>query len=129
MYGSVPTSPKPAALRKRIRFDQHAERQRKHKSNLKKRKAPKREDFAMAALDTILLLLSYDPKGAYPTKLYQAVLGHLLRAGFDRNECVMRMDRMTDTIDHDLDKRKRKRDWARDIADKAKAAASAGGAL
>lgn len=122
MYGSIPPSLVPAARRRRAKLDKHAERQRQHKANLKKKKAPQREDFAMAALDACLLLRAYDPKGEFPKKLYCAVLGQLSRAGFDREQCVIRMDRMVENIQEDLDKRRRKREFA---ADRAAAAAKA----
>lgn len=127
MYGSIPPSLVPALRRRRAKADAHAARQRKHKANLKKKRAPKREDFAMAALDACLLLRAYDPKGEFPEKLYRAVLGQLSRAGFDREQCVIRMSRMTDNIQEDLDKRRRKREFAADraaVAAKAKTGAA-----
>ena len=119
----------PAARRRRAKLDAHAARQRRHKASLKTRKIPTRDLFALAALDVILILLDNAPTEDMPRQLYAAVVGELIRAGFDRDSCRVRLDRMSERIHKDRDRRSRRREWEAERKAEQKDNASPGGAM
>jgi hypothetical protein len=128
MYCHIPPHLVPAARRRRAKLDDQAARERRHKASLKERKIPTRDDFAMAALDVILILLNNAPTEDMPQQLYAAVVGELIRADFDRDSSRIRLDRMSERIHRDRDRRNRHREWKAERQAEAQDNASPGGA-
>ena len=115
MYGI--TANLPFSKRRRVRMDNHAAAQRQHRKKLKEHHAPDRENFAVAALTVCLLMVDNDRDNEVVAGMCKAILGELVRAGFNQEQVKLRFEAMVDRIHKDGEARQRIREWkaAREI--------------
>ena len=132
MYGSVKLADLPMSKRHRARLDKHAEDQAKHRADLAEKKAPNREHFGRAALTVVLILYdaacndSEDKEAGLElaTTLRRGIIENLEHVGFDREQAVIRFDKMSERAAKDRERWRVKREWNAEA--KAQKKASAG---
>lgn len=115
MYGSAKAADLPLSRRGRARLDRHAANQAKHRENLAEKKAPNREDFGRAALTVALVLYHADPGSDVPDAIRRAIVRELEHVGFDREQAVMRFDKMTERAAKDRQRWRVKREWVEEM--------------
>lgn len=111
MYGSLPPSLVPANRRRRARLDQHASAQATYRKQLRSKGAPDREDFGRAALGVCLLMCRHEESADAADAIRKAIVGELVRVGFDRDQAKRRFWEMVERVDRDRDAWKAHREW------------------
>ena len=101
MLCSFPPSNTPAGRRRRARLDRHAELQTAYRTELRDRNAPRREHFGIAALDVCLTMCRHDELTRAADAIVAAIVGRLVRAGFDPEEAERRLWAMVAHVDRD----------------------------
>jgi len=99
----------PVTKQRRARLDRHLVRQKRYKENLAKKNAPPRTEFAILALDFVLILIDRRPASALSREVFDMIVNQLVAGGFDREQCRIRLDQMCQRVDKDHDRRTRHR--------------------
>ena len=92
----------------------HATVQAKYRARLEKNAAPARTDYGIVALALLLRAFIQNPEHGVVRLLREAVEGELVTAGFDREQIRIRLGRMLEDCDKDLDKWRHGRVWIRE---------------
>jgi hypothetical protein len=91
--------------------DKHADDQLKYRQRLEQKRAPTRADFSVVTLAVFLLSLKHHRGNRAIQILPQTVKQELDRAGFDREQAMIRLERMIDKCDDDLENWRTNRAW------------------
>jgi hypothetical protein len=91
--------------------DKHADHQLQYRQRLERKRAPTRADIAVVTLGVLLLSLKHHPHNRAIRVLRDAVEHELDLAGFDRGQVLIRLDRMIDKCDADLENWRMGRAW------------------
>lgn len=100
----------PISKRRRAKMDAHNRAQALYRDKHRSARIPDREDFGVAALTVILLMVDCDPTDPRHIAMRKGVAGELARAGFDHAASLRRFDEMAERI-HQL---RNTRQWRRE---------------
>ena len=92
----------------------HATVQAKYRARLARNRAPTRMDFAVVALGVVLQAIEARPEHRFVRLLGEAIEAELVAADFDREQIRIRLGRMLEDCDQDLDKWRHSRKWLRE---------------
>jgi hypothetical protein len=96
------------------RRERQANTQLRYRLKLKKRRAPARADFAAVTFTIVLLLIREWADDRIVKILRAAIVEELVDGDFDRNEILIRLDRMLEDCAQDLPKWRHARRWNKD---------------